>query len=226
MGSSRRTEIKRHLSEAEIDELLREAEDHHRLRRIGFVKNLYRGDTIPEAAEREGRSPATGTRWAEDWNDGGFDELMPNFGGGRPTKLDEDEQADLIERLRDGQPWKSREIRYLLAEEFDVEYHPNYLGTFLRKLGLSYANPRPKRSHRPENSAEISEEHVDDAIDESEDERSHNKRAGEDSDGWVVDDDVRSDGGTAVGLFAASQPRPFDNSRRVRYVDDPHLERP
>ena len=99
MGNSRRTEIKRHLPEGEIDELLREAEDDHRLRRIGFVKNLYQGDTIPEAADREGRSPATGGRWAEAWNEGGFDELMPSFGGGRPPKLDEDERDELIERL-------------------------------------------------------------------------------------------------------------------------------
>ena len=224
MGNSRRTEIKRHLPEGEIDELLWEAEDDHRLRRIGFVKNLYQGDTIPEAADREGRSPATGGRWAEAWNEGGFDELMPSFGGGRPPKLDEDERDELIELLRDGQPWKSQEIQYLLAEEFDVEYHPNYLGTFLRNLGLSYAKPRPKRPHRPENPDDILEERVDDALDE--DEQPHNKRAGEDGEGWIVDDDACTDGGTIVGFFDASQPQPYDNSRRVWYVDDPHVERP
>lgn len=154
MESARRTEIERHLPEERIDELLREAEDDHRLRRIGFVKNLYRGDTISEAADRVGRSPATGTRWADDWNDGGFDELMPNFGGGRPPKLDEEEREKLVELLRDGQPWASREIRNLLKEEFDVEYHPNYLGTFLRSLGLSSTKSRPKRSHSSEKSAE------------------------------------------------------------------------
>ena len=154
MESARRTEIERHLPEERIDELLREAEDDHRLRRIGFVKNLYRGDTISEAADREGRSPATGTRWADDWNDGGFDELMPNFGGGRPPKLDEEEREKLVELLREGQPWTSREIRNLLNEEFDVEYHPNYLGTFLRNLGLSSTKSRPRRSGSSEKSAE------------------------------------------------------------------------
>ena len=47
--------------------------------------------------------------------------------------------------LRDGLPWKSQEIQHLLQEEFGVTYSPNYLGTFLRNLGLSYAKPRPKR---------------------------------------------------------------------------------
>ena len=36
MERSRRKEIKRHLTEEEIDELLREAEDDHHLRRLGF----------------------------------------------------------------------------------------------------------------------------------------------------------------------------------------------
>jgi transposase len=64
---------------------------------------------------------------------------MPSFGGGRPPKLDEDEQDELVEMLRDGQPWKSQEIQHLLQEEFGVSYSPNYLDTFLRNLGLSYA---------------------------------------------------------------------------------------
>ena len=155
MERSRRKEIEHHLTEEEIDELLREAEDDHHLRRLGFLKNLYQGDSIPEAADREGRSAATGGRWADAWNEDGLEGLMPSFGGGRPPKLDEDEQDELVEMLREGQPWKSQEIQHLLQEEFGVSYSPNYLGTFLRELGLSYAKPRPKRPHRPENPDEI-----------------------------------------------------------------------
>ena len=118
-----------------------------------------------------------------------------------------------------------QEIQHLLQEEFGVSYSPNYLGTFLRELGLSYAKPRPKRPNRPENPEEILDERVEDALDEETDEP-HNKREGDDEDGWVVDDDIRTDGGTVVGFFDASQPQPYDNSRRVWYVDDPHIERP
>ena len=224
MGDGRRKEIKRHLPEERIDELLRGAEDNRRQERLGFLKNLYRGDTIEEAADREGRSAATGGRWLDAWNEGGLEGLMPSFGGGRPPKLDEEEQDELVELLREGQPWKSQEIQHLLKDEFDVEYHPDYLGTFLRELGLSYAKPRPKRPNRPENPDEILEERVEDALDE--DDQPHNKNEGEDDDGWVVDEDVCTDGGTVLGFFDASKPQPYDNSRRVWYVDDPHIERP
>lgn len=228
MERSRRKEIEHHLPEEEIDEMLKEAEDDARLRRIQFVKNLYLGDSIPEAAERVGRSPATGDRWAEEWNEGGFNKLMPSFGGGRPPKLDEDEKEELLETLREDQPWKSQEVQNLLKKEFDVEYHPDYLGKLLRDLGLSYAKPRPKRSNRPENAEEILGERVEDALDRdsNEDDKPYNKLEDDDEEGWIVDDDVCTDGGVVLGFFDASQPQPYDNSRRVWYVDDPHVERP
>lgn len=224
MGNDRRKEIKNHLTEEEIDELLKDADDEHELRRIGFIKNLYQGDKIPEAADREGRSASTGDRWADAWNEGGIAELMPNFGGGRPPKLDEEEQEKLLELLREGQPWKSQEIQNLIKQEFGVEYHPVYLGEFLRNLGLSYAKPRPKRPKRPENAEEILDERVEDALDA--DEEAHNKRDGDDEEGWTVDDNIRTDGGTVVGFFDVSHPQPYDNSHRVWYVDNPHIERP
>ncbi|GGI95717.1 hypothetical protein GCM10008995_02230 [Halobellus salinus] len=58
--SNQNKEIKRHISEEKLDELLRDAEDKHRIQRLGFVKNLYQGDTIAEADDRASRSAAIG----------------------------------------------------------------------------------------------------------------------------------------------------------------------
>lgn len=228
MSRKRRKEIRRHLTEDELDEVLAEADDDEIVRRLTFLKNLYQGDLIKEAADRVGRSESTGGRWADRWNEGGLEGLAPSFGGGRPPKLDEQQQQQFIDRLRDGQPWKSQEIQHLLNEEFDVEYHPNYLADFLRDLGLSYSIPRTKRPSRPDNAEEIIDERVDDALDEgeSEDAEPHNKREDDEEEGWELDDDICTDGGTVVGFFDASHPQPWDNSRRVWYVDDPHIERP
>ena len=225
MGGSRRKKIVRHLSEEDLDRLLAETDDPKVAKRLTFVKRLYKGATLEEAADDVGKSASTGSRWARRWNEGGLGLLTPNFGDGRPPKLGEDEQQHLLELLRDGQPWKAQEIHHLLDEEFGVEYHPDYLGTFLRNLGLSYAKPRPKRPSRPTNSYEILEERVDDAFDENTDEP-QNKHEGDDEEGWVVDEEICTDGGTVVGFWDASHPQPFDNSHRLWYVDDPHIERP
>jgi L-seryl-tRNA(Ser) seleniumtransferase len=64
-----------------------------------------------------------------------------------------------------------------------------------------------------------------DAFDEDDDEP-HNKREGDENGGWVVDDDICTDGGTVLGFFDASHPHPWDNSQRMYYVDDPHITRP
>ena len=225
MSGDRNKEIVRHLSEADLNRLLAETDDEKVSKRLIFVKNLYKGDTLEEAADRVGKSASTGSRWARRWNEGGLGLLTPNFGGGQPPKLGEDEQEELLELLREGQPWKKQEIQHLIKEEFDVEYHPVYLSKFLKQLGLSYTIPRPKRPSRPDNAEEVLDERVADAFDE-ESEEPHNKREDDDENGWVVDEDVRTDGGTVLGFFDASHPQPWDNSQRLYHVDDPHITRP
>jgi len=226
MSGDRRKEIVRHLSEDDLDRLLAEMDDEKITKRLTFVKNLYKGDTLEEAADRVGRSASTGSRWARRWNEGGLGLLAPNFGGGQPPKLDAAEQEELLELLRDGQPWKPQEIQHLLNEEFDVEYHPVYLREFLTNLGLSYAIPRPKRPSRPDDAEEILDERLDEAFDEEEDPDPHNKRDDDDEEGWIVDDEICTDGGTVLGFFDASHPQPWDNSQRMYYVDNPHITRP
>ncbi|ELZ45501.1 transposase [Halorubrum distributum JCM 9100] len=84
MSGDRRKEIVRHLSEDDLDRLLAESTDEKLTERLIFVKRLYKGATLEDAADDVGRSSATGTRWARRWNKGGLGLLMPNFGGGRP----------------------------------------------------------------------------------------------------------------------------------------------
>ena len=91
--------VKRWLSEAELDHQLKAADNGKRARRLGFIKNLYRGDSVTEAIVREGRSESTGYRWLHRWNDGGLDALLPDYGGGRPPKLSESEQEAFLERI-------------------------------------------------------------------------------------------------------------------------------
>jgi len=48
MSGDRRKEIIRHLSEDDLDRLLSEADDPKVVRRLTFVKNLYKGDSLDE----------------------------------------------------------------------------------------------------------------------------------------------------------------------------------
>ena len=223
----REKELVRHLDEEELERLLTEADAIKVYKRLVFLKLLYGGATLAEAADNVGVSEGTASNWVQRWNEGGLGKLTPNFGGGRPPKLDQTQREQLIERLREGQPWKKQEIQHLLDEEFDVEYHPNYLPTFLDDLGLHYAIPRTKRPDRPDNAEEILDERVEYAFDEEAHEQPHNKREDDDGDeDWDTDHDVCTDGGTVIGFFDISHPQPWDNSQRVYSVDEPTITRP
>ena len=163
MGTGRRKEIDRHLSENDLDARLRDAEDPAMVRRLGFIKNLYRGDTLGEAAGREGKSQPTGARWAAQWNDGGVDELAPDHGGGRPPKLTASERQRLRQLLAADHPWTTRQVHDLIEERFDLTYHPNYIYELLRSLDVHSEKSRPERPERPDD-AETPEDRTDDAL--------------------------------------------------------------
>lgn len=168
MANGRRKEIHEHLTEEDLDEMLRETDDPEMVRRLGFVKNLYKGDTITEAADRQGMSQPTGVRWTERWNAGGIEGLKPDYDGGRPPKLDGDERAQLRTQLKETGPRTTREIRHLINAEFGVTYHPNYIYKLLRELGVHNGEPRPRRPERPEIADETLANRGDDALDNTE----------------------------------------------------------
>jgi Transposase and inactivated derivatives len=82
--TGREKEIVRHLSEDDLNRLLTETDDEKVSKRLIFVKRLYKGATLEDAADDVGMSQSTGSRWAKLWNKGGLGLLAPSFGGGRP----------------------------------------------------------------------------------------------------------------------------------------------
>ena len=169
MNGRRQFDVIEHLSEAELDTAINEAQmaDEARLvRRLCFVKNLYAGDVLEEAARRVGVSQANSSRWAHAWNDAGVDGLRPSFGGGRPPKLSAEQFAELCEILKEGQPWTPRAIHTLIEERYGVTYDPAHLSRKLRASGMHYAKPRPMDPRSPENAEEILAERLGEALGE------------------------------------------------------------
>lgn len=133
--------VNRRLSETELNDRLKTAESAEIYSRLGFIKNLYQGDAISEAIAREGRSESTGYRWVKDWNDGGFEALVPDRGGGRPPKLTAAKQEAFLEQIEQHQPVSTATIKSMLDAEFDIEYAADYLPRKLESIGLRYRPP-------------------------------------------------------------------------------------
>ncbi|EMA54323.1 helix-turn-helix domain-containing protein [Halococcus thailandensis] len=126
MSGHCRFDVIEHLPEAELDTAINEAQiaDEARfVRRLRFVKNPYAGDVPEEAARRVGVSQANSSHWEHAWNDAGVDGFRPSFGGGRHSKLSNEQFPELCEILEEGQPWTPRAIHALIEERYGVTYN-------------------------------------------------------------------------------------------------------
>lgn len=144
MARGEQTAVDRLLMASELDAAIRQAVSAGEARlvqRLCFVKGCYAGTSASEAARQVGVSSSTGSRWVERWNAAGVEGLRPDYGGGRPSKLDADARERLRKRIATDGPFTTADVRDLLAEEFDVEYAPGYLPRLLRSLGCSYRDP-------------------------------------------------------------------------------------
>jgi transposase len=79
-------------------------------------------------------------------------------------KLTETQRERLLDLFEEGEPCKKQEIQDLVNQEFDIEFHPNYLPRLLDDLDLSSAVPRTERPDRPENAEEILGERVESIV--------------------------------------------------------------
>ena len=51
-----------------------------------------------------------------------YEGLIPEFGGGRPSKLTKDQKEELREMLKKKDSWTTREVQELIESEFGVSY--------------------------------------------------------------------------------------------------------
>ncbi|MGB3944057.1 MAG: helix-turn-helix domain-containing protein [Methanothrix sp.] len=140
MPKPEQVSIQRCMAAEELDDRIRELEKWARiLKRLRFIRYRYQGFTVENSAHLVGITKSVGYTWQKRWNDGGYDALMPKFGGGRPAKLSEAERGRLELLLRQRDRWTTMEVRDLVKGQFGVEYTPKQVRIILKKLGISQA---------------------------------------------------------------------------------------
>jgi transposase len=218
----RRKEIKRHLTEEELDEAIDDAQsdgEAYLVRRLMCLKDLYAGDTLAEAADRAGVDTSTVSDWSDAWNEAGVDGLRPEFDGGPKPKLTLEEEAQFKQLLEEDEPWTYAQIQELLREEFDIEYSKGHLRRKLEEYGMNYAKPRPTEYRRPDDAEEQLSDSLDEAIEniqQEEDEATDSSEQG--------NRDLAPDGGeVTVGFLDETYPKPTDIYHRVWAFGTPEL---
>ena len=155
MGRKRVYEVEKHLPAEELDNRIKKLEKDTRvLKRLYFIGHLYRGMGVEEAADLVGITKATGYAWLKKWNSHGYEGLIPEFGGGRPSKLTEDQKEELKEMLKKKDSWTTKEVQELIKENFGVSYSPWQVRRILKSFDMKYAKPYQKDYRKPENAEE------------------------------------------------------------------------
>ena len=118
------------------------------LQKLRFVRLRYLGYTVPEACRIEGISIQTGYNWQEQWNDSGFDALEPNYAGGRPASLTEDQKERFFSAVARDQMTTTQAGRYI-QDNYGITFTPKHIREMLRKRGFHHAKPYDVDYRRP-----------------------------------------------------------------------------
>jgi transposase len=87
--------------------------------------------------------------WICAWNEHQLEGLKEGHRSGRPTRLSAAQRQRIFDIVESGPVaygfttgiWTSPLLRHVIAEEFDVTYHPGHVRKLLKDLGCSVQRP-------------------------------------------------------------------------------------
>jgi len=132
----------------QIDEARRTHHDPHAQERLLAVRMAHQGRfRVSDIALALGRSERCIRHWLKKYRRGGLEALLRRSNGHRHPSVDENVQASLVEKLKQG-CWKTaKDIKAWLLKEHDIKLSLSGVYYWLRKLGASLKWPR-KRHHK------------------------------------------------------------------------------
>lgn len=150
MSKKYETKVKRWMSKGELVNMIKDKKIEARiLQRLLFIKYLYEGDSVPAAAKRLEITLPTAYSWRKRWNEGGYEGLIPNFSGGAPPQLSEEDMEKLKDMLKAQDDWTTKEVRQLIQEKFGVSYTERHIRRLLRSFGMKHGKPYQQDYRRP-----------------------------------------------------------------------------
>ena len=115
---------------------------------------MFKGISVPEASKNIGISHTTGYEWLKRWNEGGLDGLIPNYAGGRPSELSEEDLKKLDKILLNTPNLTNDIVSDIIEYEFNVKYSDRNVSRILRKLNYTYTKPYMIYKKMPEDAEE------------------------------------------------------------------------
>lgn len=155
MVNTEQIELIKHISTQELKEKIKDYSLQSKIfKRLLFINLRYSGLLVPEASEKVGITAATGYHWQERWNLKGYAGLIPQFAGGRPSKLSDQEKEQLKEELKSKDHWTTIEVKQLIQLKFGITYSMDQVRRILRSFDMLFYKPYPQDYRRPPDAEE------------------------------------------------------------------------
>jgi transposase len=127
-------------------------------RRRVAARLFSQGKSLAEVAASVGSSVSSASRWKEAWRHGGVRALRAKPHPGPEPRLALRQERQLLAALKRGSRswgyapdgWTGPLVQDLIWRLFGVDYHPDYVGTLLHRLGWSAQKPEQRARERHE----------------------------------------------------------------------------
>ena len=152
----RKTEIIRHITDEELEELYLREKNVKIKERLHTVLLLYRGYNANKVAEILCRGYASIRRWKDAWNAGGYEALKPDYGkGGHIPRISASKWDEILDEIKD-MAMTLKDVRVYVNTKYGANYSYNSVWYWVRKKKKApYGKPYPQDIRRPENAEEI-----------------------------------------------------------------------
>jgi transposase len=142
----------------ELRALARRAKDVNQSRRLLSLAAVRDGMDRGSAAKMGGMDRQTLRDWVHRFNASGPDGLIDNWTEGPKPRLSEEQMAEFAKVVEAGPDretdgvvrWRRIDLKHVIVEKFNVDFHPRHVGKLLKKLGFSHISARPRHPAQDE----------------------------------------------------------------------------
>ena len=122
--------------------------------RLIAMEYILEGNNIAQAAKFINVDYQTVHRWAKICEEKGIEGLKPNFGGGRPSKLNFEQLVQLDQYIQENKGMTQTDVLHYIEEQFNVKYSLKQIGVLIKGLGYNYNKAYPRFSKTPSDAEE------------------------------------------------------------------------
>lgn len=139
-------------SAAELRRLAKRCRDNNQSRRLLSLAAVMDGMNRTVAARLGGMDRQTLRDWVHRFNELGPNGLLDRHAGGVEPRLSEAQLAELSaiieagpDHKKDGMVrWRRVDLKRVIKDMFNVDFHERYVGVILKKLGFAHMSARPR----------------------------------------------------------------------------------